>query len=131
MNYHLLAIESLWLAVGFGLGAFLVTVLVEAVILNLFKLNPFGRCFRDSFMANIGSALLCLLLLLILNKVEIEGMTHMMIFAFFFFVASFFETWLIRLLNSQLKWSKILPASLVMNLISYAIGYYVFSTYMF
>jgi hypothetical protein len=131
MNTHLLAIESLWLAVGFGLLSFLGSVLIEAVVLYLFKLNPFGRCFRDSLLANIGSALLCLLLLLILNKVEIEGETHLMIFSFFFFVASFFESWLIRLLNNQLKWSKILLASLVMNLITYTAGYYIFSEYMF
>jgi len=131
MNDHLLAIESLWLAGGVGFGSFLVFVLIEAFILYFFKLNPFKRCFRDSLMANIGSALLCVLLLLILNKVEIEGETHLMIFSFFFLVSTFFETWIIRLLNKELKWSKILPASLLMNLITYAGGYYIFSTFMF
>ena len=131
MRIHLLAIESLWLAGGFGLLSFLVTVFIEAVVLYLFKLNPFRRCFRDSLMANIGSALLCLLLLLILNKVEIEGVTHLMIFSFFFLVASFFESWIIRLLNNQLKWPKIFAASLVMNLITFAAGYYIFSEFMF
>jgi len=131
MRIHLLAIESLWLAGGFGLLSFLGAVLIEAVILYLFKLNRFGRCFRDSLMANIGSALLCLLLLLILNKVEIEGMTHLMIFSFFFLVSSFFESWIIRLLNKQLKWSMIFAASLVMNLITFAAGYYIFSEFMF
>lgn len=127
----LLAIESIWLAVGFGFLCVLGVVVVEAFVLYLFRLNSFGRCFRDSIMANIGSGLLCLLLLLVLNKVEIDGLTHLIIFAFFFLVSSFFETWLIRLLNNQLSWSKILPASLVMNLLTYAAGYWVFSTYMF
>jgi len=131
MHIHFLAIESLWLAGGFGLLSFLGAVLIEAAILYLFKLNAFGRCFRDSLMANIGSALLCLLLLLILNKVEIEGVTHLVIFSFFFLVASFFESWIIRLLNKQLKWSRIFVASLVMNLITYAAGYYIFSEFMF
>jgi len=131
MSYDLLAIESLWLAAGFGFGYFVVVILLEAIILYLFKLNSFSRCFRDSIMANIGSALLCLLLILILNKVEIEGMTHLMIFSVFFLVASLFESWIIKLLNKDLGWSRILSASLLMNLLTYAAGYYVFSTYMF
>lgn len=131
MSYNLLAIESIWLAVGFGLGSFLIVSMVEAIILFLFRLNPFGRCFRDSILANIGSGLLCLLLMLILNKVEIEWLSHLMIFSFFFVVSSIFETWIIRLLNSQLTWGKILPASFVMNLITYAGGYYFFTSYMF
>jgi len=131
MSYDLLAIESLWLAAGFGFGYFVVVILLEATILYLFKLNSFSRCFRDSIMANIGSALLCLLLILILNKVEIEGMTHLMIFSVFFLVASLFESWIIKLLNKDLGWSRILSASLLMNLFTYAAGYYVFSTYMF
>ena len=131
MSDSLLAIESLWLATGFGLGYFVVVILLEATILFLFKLNAFGRCFRDSIMANIGSALLCLLLVLILNKVEVEGMTHLMIFSVFFLVASLFESWIIKLLNKDLAWPRIISASLLMNLLTYAVGYYVFSTYMF
>ena len=131
MNTQFLAIESLWLAAGFGFGYFVVVILLEATILFLFKLNSFGKCFRDSIMANIGSALLCLLLVLILNKVEIEGMTHLMIFTVFFLIASLFESWIIKLLNKDLAWSRILSASLLMNLLTFAAGYYVFSTYMF
>lgn len=130
MNTHLLAIESIWLAAGFGFGSFMVVILLEATILYLFKLNSFRRCFRDSIMANIGSALLCLLLFLILNKVEVEGMNDLMIFSVFFLIASLFESWIIKLLNKDLRWSRILSASLLMNLFTYTAGYYMFSTYM-
>src|SRR5207247_976875 len=131
MNMHLLAIESLWMAVALGLISFLVMIFIEALIMTIFKLNPLGRNVRDSLLANIGSALLCLLLILILNKIEIEGLTHLMIFSVFFLVSSFFESWIIKLLNKQLNWSRILAASLVMNLVTYTGSYYLFTTYMY
>jgi hypothetical protein len=124
MNHSLLAIESLWLAAGFGLLSFLVVILVEAGIMTGFKLNGFGRNVRDSLMANIGSALLCLLLFLIMNKIEIEELTHLIIFTVFFLVSAFFEGWIIKLLNRSQRWSRILAASLVMNLVTYAGSYY-------
>jgi len=124
MNHSLLAIESLWLAAGLGFGSFLIVILVEAIILTFFKLNRFGRNLRDSLMANIGSALLCLLLFLILNKIEIEGDTDLIMFAIFFLVSSFLEAWIIKLLNRPFRWSKILAASLVMNLVTYSLSYF-------
>ena|SRR5215471_6022293 len=121
MSHSLLAIESLWIAAGLGLFSFFIVILIEAVIMTGFKLNGFGRNFRDSLMANIGSFLLCILLLLIFNKIDFEG--YLMIFAVYFLTSALLEAWIIKLLNRPLAWSRILPASLVMNLVTYAASY--------
>jgi hypothetical protein len=54
-----------------------------------------------------------------------------MIFSIFFLIASLFESWIIKLLNKELRWSTIVSASLLMNLLTFSAGYYMFSTYMF
>jgi len=131
MNQTLLSIDNLWTAAGLGVLCFFVVILVEAVILKIFKLNSFGRCLRDSLMANIGSALLNTLLFLVFNKVEFEGMTHLVEFGILFLISALFEAWIIKLLNKSTPWSKILAASFVMNLVSFAAAYYAVDTYMF
>src|ERR1044072_4669553 len=102
MNLHLLAIESLWIAVALGVGSFFLVMLFEAMIMFFFKMNVFRRCLRDSVMANIGSALLCFLLFLILNKVEFD---YIQLFTVFFTASFLLESWIIKLLNKYLKWT--------------------------
>jgi hypothetical protein len=131
MNYTLLAIESLWLAAGLGLLSFFLMCVVEGLVLLLFKINRFGRCLRDSIMANIGTLLLNILLFLILNKVEFEGISEFTEVCFLFLISAFFESWIIRLLNGQVKWSRILAASFIMNLLSFAGGWMVYTTFIF
>jgi hypothetical protein len=123
MNHSLLAIESVWLAAGLAFFSFLIVILVEAAIMTGFRLNRFGRNVRDSLMANIGSALLCLFLFLNLDKIELEWLTHLMIFGVYFLVSALLEAWIIKMLNRPQSWSRILGASLVMNLVTYAAGY--------
>src|SRR5438477_4372202 len=71
MNSYLLAID--WHLVRVGLilvvmGVF--TVIVETIVMLLFKFDSFSKSLVDSIMANIGSLLLGILLFLIFNKAE-------------------------------------------------------------
>jgi hypothetical protein len=131
MSAHLLAIENLWLVAALGLFSFLLVVLVEAIIMLLFRINSFGRCFRDSFMANVGTLLLGILLFLVFNKMEFEGLTELAELGAFFLIASLFEGWIVKLLNTNGPWSKVLAASFIMNLLTFGASYLFFLMYIF
>ena len=71
MGSFLLAIDWSLVRVGLvilGMGIF--TVVMETVVMVLFKFDRFGRSLVYSIMANIGSLLLGILLFLIFNKTE-------------------------------------------------------------
>jgi hypothetical protein len=129
MFHNLLAIESLWLAAALALGSFILMILAEAVVMTLFKLNRFGRSFRDSVMANIGMLLLSVLLVLIFNKQE--SLEMQWIFPILFATTWIFESWIVKLLNPPLKWSRILMASFFMNLLSLGGAYFVYTNFIF
>lgn len=102
---------------GLYLAGFVIAVLIiEAFVLFLFKLNSLGKCFLDALMANIGSFLLGVLLLLIFEKWDFEGISETTELITLYTISSIFEAWIIRLLNTRLGWGRIMLASLVMNL---------------
>ena len=71
MGSFLLAIDWSLVRVGLvilAMGIF--TVVIETVVMVLFKFDRFGRSLVYSIMANIGSLLLGILLFLIFNKTE-------------------------------------------------------------
>ena len=130
MGSFLLAID--WSLVRVGLvilatGIF--TVVIETVVMVLFKFDRFGKSLVYSIMANIGSLLLGILLFLIFNKTEF-GISQRSELIILFCITSLFEAWLIKLLNPGIGWGRIILTSFVMNLLSFISLYLVFTKFL-
>ena|GEM_PF-2572992 len=130
MKVYLLAID--WSMVRIGvvvlcMGVF--TVIVETIVMLVFKFDRFRKSLIDAIMANIGSVLLGVLLFLVFNKTEFAVSEIVELFILYC-ITAVFEGWLIKLLNPKMSWRKILPTSFVMNLISFAALYLIFTQFL-
>jgi hypothetical protein len=123
MRIYMLSIDGLWLLAGLIILSFILVVLTEAVVMFLFKLNSFRKTVVDSLMANIGWSLLVILLILIFNKSAFDQISGLPELIIFYLITSFFEAWLIKFLNTQIGFGKILVASFVMNLLTCGAAY--------
>jgi hypothetical protein len=110
-----------------GMGLF--TVVMETLVMLIFRFDSFGKSLVDSIMANIGSLLLGIFLFLIFNKTEfdISQVTELVIF---YCIVSVFEAWLIKLLNSNMGWLRIILTSFVMNFLSFICLYFIFTRFL-
>lgn len=127
MGTFLLAIDWSLVRVGLAiLGMGIFTVVMETVVMVLFRFDRFGRSLVYSIMANIGSLLLGTLMFLIFNKTEF-GVSQGSELITLFCITSLFEAWLIKLLNPQIRWGRIILTSFVMNLVSFISLYLVFT----
>ena len=130
MGSFLLAIDWSLVRVGLAiLGMGIFTVVIETVVMVLFKFDRFGRTMVYSTMANIGSLLLGILMFLIFNKTEFgvsEGSELIILFC----ITSLFEAWLIKLLNPQIRLGRIILTSFVMNLVSFISLYLIFTKFL-
>jgi hypothetical protein len=127
MRAALLAID--WSLVRVGLiliGIGICAVIIETAVMQLFRLNRFGKSFVDSIMANIGSLLLAILLFLVFNKREFD-ISQVSELVILYCITSVFEACLIRLLNPHIGWPRLILTSFVMNLLSFAALYFVFT----
>ena len=130
MRAFLLSID--WSLVRVGLvilGMGVITVVLETVIMVLFKFDRFRRSLVYSIMANIGSLLLGILLFLVFNKTEF-GVSQLSELIVLYCVTSVFEAWLIKLLNPRMSWGRIILTSLVMNLLSFLLLYLTFTKFL-
>ena len=130
MKSTLLTIDWSLVRVGLvllGMGIF--TVIMETVVMVLFKFDRFGRSLVYSIMANIGSLLLGILLFLIFNKTEF-GISQQSELIVLYCVTSVFEGWLIKLLNPRMGWGRIILTSFVMNLLSFILLYLIFTKFL-
>ena len=130
MGIVLLSID--WSLVRLGLvlvsmGIF--TVIIETLVMLVFKFDRFRKSLVDSVMANIGSLLLGILLFLIFNKTEFNLSQRAELFIFYCIV-SIFEALLIKLLKPKMGWLKILFTSFVMNLLSFISLYIIFTKFL-
>jgi len=130
MNWFPLAIDWHIVRVGLvilGMGVF--TVIIETIVMMLFKFARFGKSLIDSIMANIGSLLLGILLFLVFNKTEFNVSQISELFILFCIV-SIFEAWLIKLLNSAMSWRRIIVTSFIMNFLSFGALYLIFTKFL-
>lgn len=123
MNLYLLDISGPTLLALLIIGAFIVLLLAEAVVMLLFKIGSFGKCLLYSLMANFGSFLLGVLIFLILNKQEFDGISQLTELGVLYIVVSIFEAWIVKLLVPAKSWGIILLASFVMNLLTFGTAY--------
>lgn len=130
MKIVLLAVD--WSLVRLGLvlvsmGVF--TVVIETLVMILFKFDRFSKSLVDSVMANVGSLLLGILLFLVFNKTEFNLSQRSELFVFYCII-SVFEAVLIKLLKPKMGWLKILLTSFVMNLLSFVSLYVIFTKFL-
>jgi hypothetical protein len=130
MKMFFLSIDWSLVRVGLvllGMGVF--TVIIETIVMMLFKFDRFGKSLVDSIMANIGSLLLAVLLFLVFNKREfaVSQMSELFIL---YCITSVFEAWLIKILNRTMGWGRILLTSFVMNILSFAALYIIFTKFL-
>lgn len=124
---YMLSIDWSLMRVGLvilSMGIF--TVVMETIVMLLFKFDRFGKSLVDSIMANIGSLLLGILLFLIFNKTEF-GVSQFLELVILYVVTSIFEAWLIKLLNTGISWRRIILTSFIMNCLSFVSLYLVFT----
>ena len=130
MRAFLLAIDWSLVRVGLvllAMGVF--TVVMETVVMVLFKFDRFRKSLVYSVMANIGSLLLGIFLFLVFNKTEF-GVSQLAELAVLFCVTALFEGWLIKLLNPAMGWGRIILTSFVMNLLSFILLYLTFTKFL-
>jgi len=130
IHSYFLAIDWHLVRVGLilvGMGLF--TVIVETVVMLLFKFDSFGKSLVDSIMANIGSLLLGIFLFLVFNKAEF-GISQVSELVTLYFITSIFEAWLIKLLNTKMTFGRIILTSLVMNILSFTALYLIFTKFL-
>jgi len=110
-----------------GMGTF--TVIIETIVMVLFRFDRFGKSVVDSIMANIGSLLLGIFLFLVFNKTEfnISQITELF---FFYCITALFEALLIKLLNPAMSLIRIIVTSFVMNLLSFVALYLIFTKFL-
>jgi len=130
MRGFLLAIDWTLVRVGLvilAMGVF--TVVMETVVMVLFKFDRFRRSLVYSIMGNIGSLLLGILLFLVFNKTEF-GVSQLSELIVLYCVTSLFESWVIKLLSPAMRWGRIILTSFVMNLLSFILLYLTFTKFL-
>lgn len=98
---------------------FLAIVLVEAIVMLLFKLNNFWKCLLDSFVANLASMLAGYLITYAIYNVTFEGAGYAGILIAFV-LSVLIELLVVKVMNRKLTYKRIWPAVTVMNIASYA-----------
>ena len=130
MNWFLLWIDWHIVRVGLvlvGMGIF--TVIIETIIMVLFRFDRFRKSVVDSIMANIGSLLLGIFLFLVFNKTEFNISQIAELF-FLYCITAIFEAFLIKLLNPSMSLIRIIVTSFVMNLLSFVALYLIFTRFL-
>jgi hypothetical protein len=110
-----------------GMGTF--TVIIETIVMVLFRFDRFAKSVVDSIMANIGSLLLGILLFLVFNKTEFNISQIAELF-FLYCITAIFEAVLIKLLNPSMGMIRIIVTSFVMNLLSFVALYLIFTRFL-
>ena len=123
VDWHMVRVGLVFLMMG------LYKIILETLVMLAFRFDRFRKILVDSVMANIGVVLLVILLLLIFNKREFNISQLLELFILYCIVA-LFEAWLIKLLNRDMRWVKIIFTSFVMNLLSFISLYIIFTKFL-
>ena len=101
-------------------------ILIEAIVMMLFKLNRFAKALGDSTIVNIASVLIIILVIGILADIEVGTVDAPLIVtgAGLFLLTFLGESLVLKLLNKNQPWRRIASASAVMNLITFILLYF-------
>ena len=105
-------------------------ILIEAIIMFIFKLNRFPKSFGDSAIVNIASVLIIFLVIGILADIKVGTIDSPLILtaAGLYLLTFLGESLVLKLLNRNLSWRRILPASALMNLLTYILLYFFYTS---
>jgi hypothetical protein len=101
-------------------------ILIEAIVMLFFKLNRFAKVLGDSTIVNIASVLIIILVIGILADFKVGAVDVPLILtgAGLYLLTFLGESLVLKLLNRNLPWHRILAASAVMNLLTYILLYF-------
>jgi len=101
-------------------------ILIEAIVMMFFKLNRFAKALGDSTIVNIASVLIIILVIGILADIEVGTVDALLILTGtgLFLLTFLGESLVLKLLNKNIPWSRIISASAVMNLLTYILLYF-------
>ena len=101
-------------------------ILIEAIVMLLFKLNRFAKSLGDSAIVNIASVLIIFLVTGILADIEVGAIDAPLILtgAGLYLLTFLGESLVLKLLNKNIRWRRIISASAVMNLLTYILLYF-------
>ena len=105
---------------------FVVIILIEAIVMMVFKMNRFGKSLGDSVIVNIASILIIFLVIGILADIEV-GTFDAPLFvtgAGLYLLTFLGESLVLKLLNKKLPWRRIVSISAMMNLLTYILLYF-------
>ncbi|MFI5133350.1 MAG: hypothetical protein ACHQEB_03385 [Chitinophagales bacterium] len=100
------------------IGYMLVVTLVEAVVMLVFKFNPFGKCLLDAFLVNLASLGVGYLISSSYN-ITLGGDSYTSLLVAFI-VTLIIEGLLLQLLNRKKSPKKVWQVNILMNAITYA-----------
>lgn len=119
MNFYLLDAAAGGLILGFLLIFMLLAVVLEAVTMLLLKYNKAGKSFLDSFLVNVASLIVGLLIMNLnddgIDMVDNEYVNIFLLFA----ITVVIEFLFLFLLNRKKPLGKTAIAAIVINIVSY------------
>src|SRR3981081_821952 len=123
MNYFLL--DSAFLFFTPLVILLLVSIFIEAIVMQQLKFNRFVKSLGDSVIVNIVSLLLGFLLIGVLAELNVGSIEIPLYFTFMglYLVTLLGEGLVLKLLNKMRSWRKVFTVSAIMNLFSWVLLY--------
>ena len=105
-------------------------ILIEAIVMLFFKLNRFAKTLGDSAIVNIASILIIFLVIGILADMEVGtiDVAPILTAAGLYLLTVLGESLVLKLLNRNLPWLRIVAASAIMNLLTFILLYFYYSS---
>ena len=102
-----------------------ISIFLEAIVMQVLKFNKFGKSLADSAVVNIVSLLLGFLLVGVLADLEVGQIEIPLYFTFMgiYLVTLLIEGIVLKLLNKIRSWRKVFTVSAMMNLFSWVLLY--------
>jgi hypothetical protein len=99
---------------------FAAVVLIEAVVMLLFRLKTFGKCLLDSFIVNLASVVVGIILsFLEINVSIINNPSNVTVILLALLATVIVEGLILMLLNNKTAAGKVWLVTVVMNIVSY------------
>ncbi len=123
MNLYLLDAGGAGLFFGMTIVFMIIAIVVEAVIMLVMKYNSPGKCFFDSFIANLGSLVVGYILLFTGIDMALSSDSTVLNLVLLFGLTVVLEFGILFLLNRKQKTGRTFLVSVIMNIASYIILY--------
>lgn len=109
------------------LAYIVVFIVLEALVLALFRINGFGKSLWQSAVVNLASLAMVYLVWPLISSMDIDEDKVFPLLPILFLMNLLTEGTLLLLLNKRASWRRVMLAVAVMNAVSYACLYLLFS----